>query len=437
MAVKKYAVVGVGGRGTGMFALPLATEFPRTARLVAVCDTNPVRAAYCVSRLPRPVPIFTDFAAMLRQTDPDAVAVASPDWTHAQYVVAALKAHKRVFCEKPLCVTDKQCRDILAAAAKSKGRCFVTHNLRYGAAAGQIREIIGDGTLGTVGFMQFHETLDRCHGADYFRRWHRRLANSGGLLIHKASHHFDLLNWWAGADPAEVRAQGRLAFYGRNGAFRGKRCRGCRHAERCPFHADMFAHDAYREMYLKAEGEDGYLRDGCVFDPQIDICDQMGVLIRYANGIEVVYSLTAFSPYESMRCVIEGSKGRLEYTVLYDTGWNLAGQRLPGIEKHAGERLRLFLAGKGVRDVPVRKLSGGHGGADPLLRAEFFGRDWRRKPSERMASLEEAVQAVLIGVAANRAIAGGGTVEVQRLLRRSRQLPRGTAGPNAKETATA
>jgi predicted dehydrogenase len=416
MKPKRYVVVGTGGRGTGMFARPLAKDFPRTAELAALCDANGVRAAYCAERLPKPVPVYTDFGKMMRETDPDAVVVATPDCTHAQYVIAGLRAGKRVYSEKPLCTDEAQCRAILAAARRSRGRCFVTHNMRYGAAVTQIREIIRSGALGRVTFMRFDETLDRCHGADYFRRWHRQVANSGGLLIHKASHHFDALNWWAGSQPAEVRAQGRLAFYGRNNPYRGTRCLGCRHAGKCPFHADFFRDETYRRMYREAEHADGYLRDGCVFDRHIDIYDQMGVLVRYANGIEVSYSLTAFCPYESMRVVIEGTAGRLEYDTVYGTGWLAGGQRLPGIEEHTGESLKLFLPGKGIRNVPIRRQKGGHGGADPALRAEFFG-DWSRPRSDRMASLEEAVQAVLIGAAANRSIATGRPVDVQRLLR--------------------
>lgn len=415
MAIKRYAVVGVGGRGSGMFALSLDKDFPKTAELVAVCDNNAARANYCVSRLSKPVPAYTDFGRMLRMTEPDAIVVATRDCTHEQYIVAGLKAGVRVYSEKPLCTTAAQCRAILAAAQRSRGQCFVTHNLRYSAAGRQIRDIIRAGTLGRVTLMRFDETLDRCHGADYFRRWHRQLANCGGLLIHKASHHFDLLNWWADSLPATVRAQGRLAFYGSNGAFRGKRCRGCAHARKCPFHVDMFQHETHRKMYLEAEGEDGYLRDGCVFDRSINICDQMGALIQYQNDIQVSYTLNAFCPYESMRCVVEGTEGRLEYGCVYNTGWAAGSRRLPGLEEQAGESLRLFLAGRKVKNIPLREQEGGHGGADPALRAEFFG-DWKKKPSDRMASLEEAVQAVMVGAAANEAIRTGKTVDVQKLL---------------------
>ncbi len=421
MARMRYVLVGTGARGLGMFAGPLTKDFPETAELVGMHDSNPIRLRAAATELPVEVPIFSDSKEMLRQATPDAVIVATRDCTHAGYLIAALQADKHAISEKPLCTTAEQCRQILAAAAKSKGTCLVTHNARYGAATVAIRSILRSGRIGQPMFVQFDETLDRCHGADYFRRWHRRKANSGGLLIHKASHHFDQLNWWLGARPQWVSARGSLRFYGANGPFRGPRCRGCEHAGRCEFHADMFKHERYRKLYLQAESADGYLRDGCVFDPEIDIEDQVGALIRYENGVEVAYTLVAYSPYESQRVVIEGSAGRLEYLARSNTGWVVDSKPLPGIEEIATESLKLYLPREGVIEVPIERVAGGHGGADPQLRAEFFGlprrgRDWPAEPTEQMASLEQAVQAVLIGAAANRSIATGEPVAVQELL---------------------
>ena len=399
-----------------MFAKPLIQDFGETAKLAALCDPNPVRVAAAAAELGGEPATFTDFGEMMREADPDALIVAGRDDTHAEYVAATLRAGKRVICEKPLCTTAAQCREILAAAAESAGLCLVTHNVRYAAASVAIRSIIQSGQLGNVLSMQFDETLDRCHGADYFRRWHGRMANSGGLLVHKACHHFDVLNWWAGSKPAWVSAQGALRFYGANGPFHGQRCRGCEHAADCDFHADMFKLEKYQKLYLEAESADGYHRDGCVFDPAIDIYDQMFALIRYENGIEVSYTLTAYSPYESQRTVIEGSKGRLEYLCGFNTGWVVDSKPLPGIEQLGAEQLKLYLPAEGVVDVPIESVEGGHGGADPQLRAEFFGRPWDDKPTEQMASLDEAVQAVLIGAAANESIATGRPVAVQELL---------------------
>jgi predicted dehydrogenase len=400
-----------------MFGKPLSTDFPKTAELVGVCDSNPLRARAFAAELPKPVPVFEDFKAMLRDADPEAVIVATRDCFHADYIIATLEAGLRAISEKPLCTTAEQCRAILAAAKKSAGRCLVTHNARYSAAETEIRRVLKSGKLGRPLFMQFDETLDRCHGADYFRRWHRHKANSGGLLIHKASHHFDCLNWWAGSKPARVSAQGRLVFYGANGPYRGPRCCACPHAGKCRFYEDLFERDVYRKLYRESEPADGYIRDGCVYDKAIDIEDQMGVLIGYENGIQVSYTLTAYSPYESQRVIIECERGRIEYFARIDTGWAGTGFGLPGIEKLAGEELKLYVAGKGVRKLSLKRVKGSHGGADPQLRADFFGRSWDRPLTERMAPLEEAVQAVLIGAAANQSIATGKPVDVQALLK--------------------
>jgi predicted dehydrogenase len=416
MPPKRYAVVGTGNRALGMFCKPLCSDFPETARLVALCDVNLLRAEATAAELPCDVPTFTDFDEMLRETKPDAVVVATRDAAHAGYVVRALDAGLRVISEKPLCTTAEQCRDILAAAKQSPGLCRVTHNARYGAADSLIRKLLRSGRIGTPLFVQFDETLDRCHGADYFRRWHRRKENSGGLLVHKACHHFDCLNWWAGSTPAWVAAQGALRFYGANGPFRGPRCSDCPHTEACAFYADFSQRETYVKLYFQTESADGYHRDGCVFDPEIDIEDQMGVLLRYESGLEVSYTLVAYAPYESQRVIVEGTEGRLEYFGRSATGFALGKAHLPGIEEIATESLKLYLPDEGVVEVPIERAEGGHGGADPQLRHEFFGREWDAEPTEHMASLDEAVQAVLIGAAANQSIATGQPVHVQSLL---------------------
>jgi predicted dehydrogenase len=416
MAPKRYAIVGTGNRSLGMFGKPLCSDFPETAQLVALCEPNPLRLAAYAKELPVEVPTFTHFDKMMAEVEMDAVVVGSMDSTHAEYVVAALNAGKRAVSEKPLCTTAGQCRAILDAEQSSTASCIVTHNARYGAADSKIREIVKSGRLGRMLFMQFDETLDRCHGADYFRRWHRHKANSGGLLVHKACHHFDCINWWVGSTPLRVSAQGRQCFYGAHGPFRGTRCSDCEHTDRCPFYADLFQRDIYRKLYREAESADGYFRDGCVFDPAIDIQDQMGVLIRYENDVEVSYNLVAYSPYESQRTVIEFEKGRLEYFARYNTGFAAGDARVPGIEETAGETLKLYVPGEGVEDVSIERVEGGHGGADPQLRHDVFGREWDAAPTDRSASLMDAVQAVLIGVAADKSIVTGQPVDVQALL---------------------
>ena len=73
------------------------------------------------------------------------------------------------------------------------------------------------GEIGRVLSVDFAWYLDVYHGSDYFRRWHAYKNGGGSLWVHKATHHFDLMNWWLGADPVEVVANGQLQVYGKNG----------------------------------------------------------------------------------------------------------------------------------------------------------------------------------------------------------------------------
>lgn len=416
-ASTRYVLAGCGGRGASMFGVPLERDFPGSARLVGLFDLNAKRMAASAGIIGNTkLPQYTDYDEMLGKAGCDAVVVSTRDASHAGYITKALGAGKMVVSEKPLCVNAAQCRQIVAVQKQTGGTVFVTHNARYGAAETAVHRMLGEGAIGQVLTMTFHELLDRRHGADYFRRWHRTKSNSGGLLIHKASHHFDLLNWWAGSTADRLTAQGGLLFYGEKGPFHGPRCSACPYAKRCEFYIDLFADAKAKAMYQQAESEDGYVRDGCVFDPGIDIEDHASVLYTYKNGVQVTYSLHAFSPLEGYIISIEGTKGRLEYNTLKNTHWAMGSIVTPGMEKSYGDTLRLIRPGKGIEDIPVDRLEGGHGGADPSLRADFFGAPLGSKVTERMAPLDQAVQAVLVGAAANVSIATGRPVRVQDLL---------------------
>jgi predicted dehydrogenase len=418
---KRYVLAGSGSRGLYMFAKPLINQFTEYCELVGLFDHNPVRLKAYQDMLNKPVPIYTDFQDMLKKANPDAVIITTRDSTHSDFIQQTLAAGKRAISEKPLCVNGQQCRDILNAAEKHKSKgakCYVTHNMRYGPAILELKRQLSSGAIGKLKSINFHENLDRKHGADYFRRWHRVKANSGGLLIHKASHHFDCLNFLVGSLPDELVATGGTLFYGKNGPFRHSRCYQCPHAKKCDFYADMWTHEQNVKLFKEAEAADGYIRDGCVFDQEIDIEDQAGVLYKYQNGVHVTYSLTAFATYEGWHIQFEGTEGRLELKEVHDTQWAAGSILVHGMEKAIGESLFLFSPKNGLKRIEIPKMEGGHGGADEGILQDFFGRPFDAKPTERQAPLEEAIQAVLIGHAANVSIANGSRpVRVQDFLK--------------------
>jgi predicted dehydrogenase len=420
----RYVLAGVGNRGLGFFAEPLRREFAEHGELIGLFDISPARLAGVNRMWGMDLPVYTDFQAMLRALDPDAVIIATSDVSHADYVVQTLEAGKRVICEKPLAVTADQVRRILQAADRAahhrSGPGLVTHNMRYESSVGELKALIDSGAIGQILHVTFQENLDRHHGADYFRRWHRFKANSGGLLIQKGSHHFDVLNWLIGSRPRRVIARGGLHVYGLRGPFRSARCTGCPFATQCAYYADLAAwagDDAGRQLYTAAEGDSGYVRDACVFDERIDIEDQLDVLYDYENGVEVAYSLTAFASIESVRVEVEGTGGRVVLESIYPTDWPPGNYVVPGLETFQTSRLTLYSFRDGVKELATDAWLDEWETDRLTLLPELFGRPLAAPLTDRQATLEDGAWAVLIGIAANQSLENDSRpVEVRSLL---------------------
>ena len=418
---KSYVMVGASGRATASFLSPMLKNFKGRVKVLAIMDINIERAKACNILEKSDIPVYDDFDKMMQEVNPDAVYVCSVDATHAQYVVKALELGKEVYSEKPLCTTYEQVQDIRKAfALNNDSRAFVTHNMRYTADLVKMKEVISAGGIGDVLYIQFIEYLDRFHGADYFRRWHGKFKNSGGLTIHKASHHFDLINWLADSKPISLSAHGRSAFYGKNGKFRGNRCSDCEHTEECKFYADVFENQTLKTLYQDVESVDGYLRDGCVFDEEIDVEDTINASFTYENGIEACYSLIAYGSYEGMNIIVEGTEGRLEYIAKYGTSWAVGGtQKDAGLGNDGdddSDKKTLTLIKPYAKKVDITQAieKGGHGGADPKLQEMLYGGEDLEDPYGCKADLEEGIQAVLLGLATNKSMRNGASpVNVQ------------------------
>jgi predicted dehydrogenase len=403
MTRTRYALVGTGERGIEMYLAPIATEYTDVAETVGVLDANPLRAAAAAAHVGG-VPVFDRFETMLLRAQPDVVIVASRDDTHDGYIVDALRAGCRVITEKPLAIDAERCRAIVAAERENACDVRVAFNYRYAPAFGAVKERLADGVVGDVRSVDFHWYLDTAHGADYFRRWHRRLAVSGGLFVHKATHHFDLVNWWLDDRPEAVAAEGRLLVYGHNGTDRGERCLTCTHASTCAFAWDLRSDPDRRALYLETEAGDGYRRDGCVFDPEIDIYDTMAAMVRFTGGAVMSYSLTAYAAYEGMRVAFNGTRGRLELEVIESR------------QTDADDlTIHRFVAAEPGSVVRIPRVDEGHAGADHHLREELF-RGPLPDPLGRAAGVMDGVYSVLTGAAANRSVAEGGWVRLDDLL---------------------
>ncbi|WBB81036.1 Gfo/Idh/MocA family oxidoreductase [Micromonospora sp. WMMD882] len=430
----RHALVGAGARAE-MFVRALVLDHADTAELVAFADLNQARMdahnRWLTELAHPPVPTYpaAEFAAMLVEERVDVVLVTSTDVTHDEYVVAALHAGCDVVTEKPMTVDAPRCQRILDAVAATGRQVRVAFNYRYNPLHEKVRQLLADGAVGEIGSVHFEWLLDVRHGADYFRRWHRERANSGGLMVHKASHHFDLVNWWLDATPVEVYAAGRLFFYGENGRRHGyardyDRAHGAPAAGDDPFALHLATHPRLRELYLDAETEDGYHRDRNVFAPGVTIEDDMAVLARYSTGATMTYHLTAYAPWEGYRVMVNGSRGRLELEVVESdfvspqAAGALKGAALHGDEaaaEHGSATITLRPFWSRPRTVPVEGYTrGGHGGADARMTRVLFG--GAADPMGRAATARDGALALLTGLAANRSFETGQPVRVTDLL---------------------
>ncbi len=431
----RYALVGTGGRGM-MYVNAICDTYRAYAELVGLCDLSTTRMGVYneaimehYDRPPVPMYVADDFEQMLTETRPDTVIVTSMDSTHHHYIVRAMELGCDAITEKPMTTDEVKVQAIVDAIRRTGRQLRVTFNYRYAPMATKVRELVMAGAIGKPLHVDFSWVLDTSHGADYFRRWHREKDKSGGLLVHKATHHFDLVNWWIDSLPQDVFAMGNLGFYGRaNAQARGEtyayeRYTGETAATDDPFALHLDQDERLRKLYLNAEADSGYVRDRNVFGDNISAEDIMSVTARYRNGTLLTYSLLAFAPWEGYRVAITGDRGRLEMDVSETIGRTfVAGEEetLAQMEearsRFATKEIRLYPMFGIPRQVDFVEGAGGHGGGDPVMLEQIFAPDPPADPFHRTASHVDGTASVLLGIAANKSMETGTLIRVTDLV---------------------
>ena len=381
----RTVVAGIGGRGTWAVAAFAASE---QFELVGLIDAVTPKAELALAEKELSgVAVFTDVISCLAELEFDALAVFTPDGTHAQLVVLALEAGKHVFVEKPLDVTEANLEAIVAADAEAGGRTFVGFNLRYAPLYVKVRELIRAGVLGQVLTIQADEFYDG--GRTYFRRWNRLRSAGGGLWITKACHDFDLLYWMAGAAPVRVYAEASLDYYKQRDDA-AQYCRDCDLLADCP---DRYEPSARPELLTgpKALGYrlsqlheqlTGNRPDLCLFNSDKDTFDHGIATVRFANNAIGTYTVNVVAGFTDRRIRVGGTKATVE--------GHLTGAKVRVLHRDPARQ----------EDLDLDVAEGGHGGGDDRLLAAFAAFVHRR-PTAFVAPREAAI-AVRMGLAATR-----------------------------------
>ena len=424
---RRYAIVGVGSRSQ-MYQNAIETTHKDHAELVAICDTNPGRLG--LSRdlarsrgAPEPKAYAAaDFDRMIAETKPDFVIVTTVDGNHHEYLVRAMELGCDTITEKPMTTTAAKCQAIVDARKRTGKACRVLFNYRYSPPRTQVKDILMSGEIGDVLSVDFQWLLNTSHGADYFRRWHSHKENSGGLMVHKATHHFDLVNWWLGAVPERVTAVGKREFYTPAMAKRfglenyHERCLTCPEKQKCGFHIDIAAQPKLKRLYLDQEKYDGYFRDRCVFRPDIDIEDTMNVVVRYDNAVTLNYSLNAFNAWEGYQIAFNGTKGRLEHSIVEKIYVNGTDTVQGGITE-GGVKTRVIPLRGAAQEMEPWVGVGSHGGGDKIMLDDIFLPTPPADKYLRAADERAGAASILIGIAANRCFETGAPVQIADLVK--------------------
>ena len=390
-------IVGAGNRAGGLAHNLLKLK---GVRIMGFCDPDLERLNNLSDDFSIPEEgRFPDYREMMKSAFIDAVLIASPDHTHHEIVLEAAAHKKHIFCEKPMALKLEHCIEMQQAATKNKVIFMMGFCLRYNNLYRKAKEIIASGEIGNVRIAHVVDSVER-GSAYFFHSWHRLRKYSGGLLLQKATHSLDIINWMIDSNPVSVYALGGLDVFGGNESNK-KQCADCNKKKSCSEFLDA---GSYHSDYLS--GKAFVIEDKCVFAKEIDILDNESLLIGYENGAKASFVECHFTPDYKREFSFIGDKGRLDICEFYTYG----GIYNPSHEIRISKR---HSSGPSVHHVQLR--DGGHGGGDPAMMEEFIevlgGK--KKKP---LADGMTGVMSTAIAAAAEKSICTGKVESVFKVM---------------------
>ena len=321
--------------------------------------------------------LTNDYKELLKREDINAVFILSPDFLHEEHTIAALKAGKDVYLEKPLGITIEQCDNILRTAMEEGRKLFLGHNMRYFPVILKMKEVIDSGIIGDIQAVWCRHFVSY-GGEAYFKDWHSERKNINGLLLQKGAHDIDVIHWLAGGYSKSVVGMGKLSVY--------DKCDKERQGEN-----DHYEQVSFNEENWPAENLKGVSH-------KVDVEDHNMIMMQLENGVQATYMHCHYTPDSGRNYTFIGTKGRVEnigdegdcQVVVYTT-------RTDGFAKP---------------DIihQLKKKDGTHGGSDPAIVKAFvrYIRDGEKPNTSPVA----ARQAVVTGVLATESVRGGSNLKI-------------------------
>jgi myo-inositol 2-dehydrogenase / D-chiro-inositol 1-dehydrogenase len=299
--------------------------------------------------------VHEDYRELLSRDDVDALVVASPNFTHIDVMRDIFTTDKHVMLEKPMCTTIADAQEVAVRAEQHKGIVWIGLEYRYMspiAATLQHLDAVGNVRMCAI----------REHRFPFLKKvgdWNRFNHNTGGTMVEKCCHFFDLMNLVIPSDPVKVIASG---------------------------------------------GQDVNHLDEIYGNEVPDILDNAYVIVDYANGARALLDLCMFA---------EGSRNEQQIAVTGDIG--KIETMVPGNELYLSLRSNNDYKTIGITPDPRVKEQGLHHGASYLEHLGFI--DAIKNSTPPAVTVKDGLMSVALGIAAQQSIESGQAVYLDDLLK--------------------
>lgn len=398
--MKKIAILGFGGRGTG-YAYH-CKRMKKDFEIVAVIDTSPEKLQLAKKEFGIPedalFPSLEEF--LKRPKTADWLFVCTQDKYHAEHAVPAMKRGYNLLLEKPVACTVEDCLEIEKTAKRYNVRVAVCHVLRYSEYYAKIKAILDSGVLGRIVAIDQIENVGYWHQAHSFVRgdW-RNSAESNPMILAKCCHDLDIAVYLTGSKCVKVTSQGQLNFFKKENAPEGSTeycLGGCKVKDACPYDCEklyispMKGKPWFSVRYMWPQCR--LVKDGvasvkkvydalrttdfgkCVFRCDNDVVDYQVTTMLFENGINATLTMTAFSERVYRETRVRGTLGDLKCDMSKGT-------------------LELRVFGKKAKTLKLKNRNDPHAGGDEgLIRA--LAKD------EIKTDISQSIESHLIGFAA-------------------------------------
>ena len=365
----RYGIIGCGSMGREHIENIRAMD---GTDVVALADPHEPSRAAALALLsgaavqPR---VFDNYMDLLQSGLCDAVVIATPNFTHAEVMRHALPTSAHLLIEKPLCTTMADCLDMVQRAHGRQSLVWVAQEYRYMPPVAEMIRLAHEGGVGRL-----HQVAIREHREPFYPKigdWNRFTANTGGTLVEKCCHYFNLMDLILKERPVRVFASGEQRVNHLDERYAGR---------------------------------------------QPDILDSAYVIVEYPSGARAMLDLCMFAENstDNEHIVVVGDEGKLE-SLIPSLVLRHGRREDWGTRKVWGEA-----SGSG-RGVSVRRVwdtniryAGQHFGASYIEHQRFAQAIREGLPAD--VSLEEGLRSVATGLAAHRSIATGLPVAMQDIL---------------------